>query len=624
MKQIDIPGQGVVEFPDSMTDEQIVAAIKKMPSVEVSRVDGPSQQDIERFANQKAPYGFGNEMLSGLTFGFGDELRAKVTGEPIEAIRAGQQAYREENPIASLGAQALGGLPTLALPVGLIGQGLRGIGMAGNVARGAGAVGTGAAYGAASGAGEAVEGERATGATKGAIVGSILSPVGAGVGRGIQMAASKARGKAATMLPQDKAQAILLGRLEAAGMTPEQARQKLLQDMSLGELSPTLTSLTGSVVRRVPEAKEQFAQQAAEAKMARPQQLLGRVQQELGAPDATISMLEEATQRSRQAAQPLYQRAYEEAAPILLDESLVKRPSVQKAFGVVNNMRAERGLPPVDLTKPISLQDADLLKRAMDEVLYVGKMPTSGLGPAILRDMKETRSLFVNSIDNQAPESYRAARQIYAGGARDQEAVDLGRDVWKKGPEYVQSFMRGASESEKAAFRAAANAELRAMSEKLGPNREAFRALMDTPRAQQIVQQLTTTEGPSAVPALVGRQRAQAGFEQQVSGGSQTAERVAADEALGLLNESIPEQVIRKGPVRAGVDLATQFVVDRSRLGFNNTAAELGPLLLNKNRADNLETLRRLDVLKDNLSRMAGQRAGAYGAGAGLSGLLSQ
>src|SRR5690242_3699779 len=37
MSQIDVPGYGLTEFPDEMTDEQIVAAIKAMPPPPVDK-----------------------------------------------------------------------------------------------------------------------------------------------------------------------------------------------------------------------------------------------------------------------------------------------------------------------------------------------------------------------------------------------------------------------------------------------------------------------------------------------------------------------------------------------------------------------------------------------------------
>ena len=142
--------------------------------------------EFEKPALKPAPYGVGSELLSGLTFGFADAIRSKITGEPIEAVRAGQEAYRKANPVASTVASIAGSLPTAIIPGVGAANVLRGIGMAGKAARGIGTVAAGAAYGGLSGAGEATEGNRGAGACQGATIGAVLAPAGAAIGRGVQ------------------------------------------------------------------------------------------------------------------------------------------------------------------------------------------------------------------------------------------------------------------------------------------------------------------------------------------------------------------------------------------------------------------------------------------------------
>lgn len=609
MPIVDVPGQGLVEFPDDMSDEDIGLAISRQRA---SGIKKPKPAD----------YGFGSEMLSGLTFGFGDELRSAITGEPIESIRAGQQAYRRESPAASTIANIAGSIPTLAIPGAGAANIARGIGMAGKVGRAATTLGTGAAYGGLTGAGEATEGQRGTGAAQGAALGAATAPIGAAIGRGIQAVGQRR----ASNLPADlQAQAILAGRMKASGIAPTSVAPR--EGQTLAELSRPLETLAGSVVRRSPESAGKFSRIVEQRKSERKPELMATVSRELtGGEGQTVSQIEKITQAQRQSAAPYYRQAFDESQPIqspLIDDLMTLEPfqAAYKRAQAISKLERDP-IPEYVPGQPMTLRAANYLKQGLDEVVYGAKRdPASSIGKTQLGLIDQLRGDFVREIDEYAPESYKLARSIYAGGARNQEASEAGAKAWDAGPEYVSDFLSGASEAEKAAFRAGANASLSQKASKLGANSEAFRRLMDTDNSRAVVQQLSTVEGPSKVPALAGMQRAQADFEQRMMGGSQTAERRAADEMLA--GEALPQQIAREGVKGTILNRAIQGVVDRATTGGDKVISELDALLLNPSRTANMETLRRLGLLDEQLKRQAGVRAGAYAAGAGgTSGLL--
>jgi hypothetical protein len=123
--------------------------------------------------------------MQGVTFGFGDELRAGVRSlqkgtsydEEIEAERAALERYRAEHPYISLGSEIGGALLTAPfMPV------LGGAKATGVLGRAANAAKSGTAYGALYGAGtgEGIEG-RATNTVTGGILGG-LTGGGASIG----------------------------------------------------------------------------------------------------------------------------------------------------------------------------------------------------------------------------------------------------------------------------------------------------------------------------------------------------------------------------------------------------------------------------------------------------------
>lgn len=158
---------GLVNFPDDMSDEEIQDVLKKKfpPTREAEA------SDYARAAAQ------------GLTFGFGDELeaqfRASQSGrsyeEELSDIRQQMAEFEESAPLTAMATEVAGAIPSAIATGGLVGAGLRGVG-AGRAA-GSGIVrgaGEGAVGGATYAAGTAEEGERLEAAKGGAAIGAGL------------------------------------------------------------------------------------------------------------------------------------------------------------------------------------------------------------------------------------------------------------------------------------------------------------------------------------------------------------------------------------------------------------------------------------------------------------------
>jgi hypothetical protein len=566
-----------------------------------------------------APYGFGNEMLSGLTFGFGDEIRSKVGGTPIDEIRAGQDQYRTENPGTSIAANLLGAAPTMLIPGGAAMQGMRGISTGAKVARGLGAVVAGSGAGALAGAGESVEDQRMAGAQQGGLLGGIMSPVGAGgariLGAVSRGAGRVAKGKGAFPPMQQRADATILGSIAAGKSTPSQLNADLVSGQTLAESSQPMADLAGAATRLSPDVKGTATELITGRQATRSQELADLVTSEI-TPDGRLdfNQIEKFTRAQRTAAGPLYERAYSESGPITSDgiNELLRRPSMKAAWEEATSLADEMGAPFPELGQPLTLQQANLVKQGLDGVIYGGKSPLSTISKARQSEMDNTRSLFVAEVDKLAPDSYREARSISAGGFRDQEAADAGKVAWAKGPQYISKYLQDPmiSQSEKQAFRAGAAAEINQKMSGVSESRETFRAMFNSPKAKEMIAMLSTQTGPSAVTPTVRRQMQQADFGTQLIGGSQTQGRQAADDLLSGQDMRIPTSS------RDAVFQALQRVRDRFQVG-DEKARQVGGMLLNPDLQANQDTLRRLTGLEEILRQQAGQRA-ALGTGGGV------
>lgn len=159
--------------------------------------DKPSEQkEPQTKTNDSYGLNLAREGLQGLTFGFSDEagaglaaLAASLTTDAkfsdayadiIKNVRGEQNAFREENPIASAGAQLVGGIATggagLAKAASRLAPAGTGIARAAGVGAGVGAI-----EGGVAGAGFADE-DKLEGAQIGAGTGLILGGIGAGIG----------------------------------------------------------------------------------------------------------------------------------------------------------------------------------------------------------------------------------------------------------------------------------------------------------------------------------------------------------------------------------------------------------------------------------------------------------
>lgn len=241
-QQIDVPGIGVVEFPDGMNDDQIAEAI---------RSNLPQGSSAPGISTATAA---GRGAAQGLTLGLNDEMRGVIEAggvapnEPASLgglVRggfnlltgSGQDAYRaavdrtrneleearKQAPIATTVGEVGG---ALAGGLGLAGSGLS---LGANAARAGGgllrtAVGSaadGAILGAVQGAGSADEGSRLEGAAYG-------GGVGAGIGLAapyVVAGASNAFRRAVTPLPTSADRLAAARALESEGV-PLTAGQK--------------------------------------------------------------------------------------------------------------------------------------------------------------------------------------------------------------------------------------------------------------------------------------------------------------------------------------------------------------------------------------------------------------
>lgn len=426
--------------------QQIANVIKTMRSSAANNNKNPANP---------TPYGLGDAITQGVTFGFADEIgnagvaslgggaigvgRAiknrdigeipRSIGEEYQTLqrnyRAGQEQFREAHPIQAYGGEIAGG--AVAGGAGILKNAGGQIGKAALIGAGEGGLyGFGSAQGSVT---ERVD-DAATGAALGAAGGAAFQGVAnkvagfwkARAGKRVADADTKrAFGMLVNSLSDDlggrnKAEAALRNWMKN-GAKPEEL-------FDLG--GPVTQNLAREVASRKPTPALQFINSMKDAQSA---EIRGAVQKSLnkkgGSVQATRSMLE--TVRKEQAS-PLYRQAYakqidtEEIAQLIAE-----RPELKKALSKGVSRVLNRGNGVIDDNGMITVEVLDRAKGALDDRINVLMRQGAKREAA---DIISAKKVLLAKIDELAPE-YAEARKVFAGTAEIESALEKGNDFLK-------------------------------------------------------------------------------------------------------------------------------------------------------------------------------------------------
>jgi len=151
----------------------------------------------------------------------------------------------------------------------------------------------------------------------------------------------------------------------------------------------------------------------------------------------------------------LYESALQKDVPVTPElTNLFNRPSVQDAYNRAINIAKEEGikLPNVKIVDG-KLQTLDgnavtkinttflhYMKMGLDDVVFTGKSPTSGIGSTELGKIKGTRIQFLDQLDAANP-TYKNARRVWASDTAVMDAMEEGRTALNKQPKDVDVLL---------------------------------------------------------------------------------------------------------------------------------------------------------------------------------------
>jgi hypothetical protein len=485
-------------------------------------------------------------------------LTPAQTGAAIE--RLGLQQYGEESPVRAIGAEVAGAmLPGVFMPATTIPR----------------AIGLGGLTGAVSGAGQAEGGvtERATGAAIGAPLGAVGAGVGSVAGRVVgkgYRSMVDAMFKPPERAGVESARQLLKEAIEADVGDIDQAIGMILQrsgkPYALADIGPNTRAYLDAAAQLPGPGKkiaDDFLRQRDKGMLNR---LTSDIQEAFGSRASFFDEFNALKEARSDLGSKLYDRAFRVEVPVNTElTNILKTPTAQSAYERAARIAADRNipLPKVQITpdgklvtakgdevKGINTEFLHFLKMGLDDVVFTGKTPTSGIGRTELAGQKEVRQRLLNMIDRNNP-AYKRARNYWADDTAAMDAMQEGRNFLKADFDELQSDLRKMSLSEREAFRLGAMQNLldriggaeTGQTVLAGSMRDA-KKLLD-PRAQRMMR-LTFPEGDSGDQAFgkfIGNLQDELQMKmtsQSVLAGSQTAGRL---EAMGKIKTEAAREI---------------------------------------------------------------------------------
>ena len=390
------------------------------------------------------------------------DISPQQAGAAIE--RLGLESYRQQFPGRAFSAELGGAVAPALLSRGRTAP--ESIGMATAKSIGAGGV---SGYGAS----EGDLGTQAWDALTGAVISGVATPAMQLTGRATGKAyRSIVDGMFASpnRMGKDAARDAIRSALESDVGSIDQALNIVLskagKPYSLADIGPnTRAYLDAANVLPGPgkQAAKEFLEKRDRGIAAR---LTSDIQEAFGSQARFFDEFNALKEARATTGKSLYQRALAKKIPVNTElTSLLQRPSLQEAYNRGISIARERGMPVPKIkieggklvtdsgeVTAIDTEFLHLLKMGLDDAVFTGKSPQSGIGRTLLNDIKETRAQFLNFIDRNN-KAYKEARNYWAGETSAMDSMQMGRNFLRLDEDELAADLRKMSASEKEAFR---------------------------------------------------------------------------------------------------------------------------------------------------------------------------
>ena len=578
-KTVEIPNFGPVNFPVTMSDDQVNAAIfkitqtpKSQPAVDKT-VESPAMVE-GRQADLSMPSKMGLAAAQGLTFNFApkiagagaagmDILQRGFDSTPTETyantrdyIKGVNEQFRETNPKTAFASEVVGGLPLLLTPLGMTSkakqtaEALSAAEKMSMAAKMAGTQGTISAVGASDINPVTSPTEYAQDIAKKAAIAAASGGVLSGGGQAVynvgsnvaqryipESAKDAARIKLAQALQRGSSadgSNTVLSRVEREmGLNPNASIAQAGGPSALAQLD-VLASMPG-------QAKSLVERRIREQQTFRPERLANAADEALGTQGKGFTAtLDALTAVKKATADPLYKKL--ENVSLKIDDELQSLIQASRsAHGKAELLTELNRKLPLDISKlkagdDVPLNALDLVKQSLYDM---GESARGEFGKATntSRAYDDLRVALTKKIEALSPSDkngsiYRQALDAYAGPSQLGNAVVKGRTAMKQDDIALSDLMGNMSKSELEAFRIGA---LQSLKDKVGTEagQTSLLKMWKEPATSNRLKEIFGDNYQSFAQEVAKEARLKP--LEQVGRGSGTFSRMAGAEDLGVM-----------------------------------------------------------------------------------------
>lgn len=626
-----LPDGTTLRFPAGTPDDAVDAAVARHLSGRAADAEGRRQNS--------GPLGYVDSVVrqvaQGATFGGMDEASAALRtgaglwgdyGQTLEAERARDRTFAQDNPIASTVANIGGGFlgPGLAIRGAQAGAGIMSRLLRSAPVRGAvaGAVGGGAT---GFGDGEGDLASRAQGALEGGAVGA---GAGAALGTGLNIAGrigGRVLDVAGLRNPDTASARQVLRAFERDGVDPATVAQRLQTappHTILPDVAGRNTVNLAAVAANTPGRAQEVADTVTQVRRAgAPDRIAEAVDANLGGGGGTRVADEVDALRTQRTAQarPLYDQAFQAQAPDTPAlREILDLPVVQRAMA---SSEANQRMGNAGSGQPFQMnpmQRLDAAKRGLDEQIAATLDPVTnrvipGRGEENIA-LTQLRARLIQELD--AVPEYAQARAAWAGPTSAMQAMDEGQRALRMNRDAVATVAGRQTGGNEDFFRLGAGRAITDMTSDPARAPGAARRLVEDRQMQARLEAIQPDAARrNALIEALNREVQTATVDRAVSprAGSQTGRLAAGADDMAI----DPPGGVLMGMLQAGTQGGAGGMAARAGMGLYrrtqginpSTADALAGRLFNMDPAQNAAEMARLQGLqRADMARAALQR----------------